>query len=629
MMFFPSSSYVFVLPIHKIACKSCTVSTSLYFSNIKHAMDKKTIAAYKRTVIIAVIILFTLLMFATSCRQRDDSDVPPQHIHDFAVKSTSEQYLASDATCTSPTTYYYSCSCGNKTYNETLSSVDVDLNNQAGYASITEYVYIDRQNHSNNVVCSACKEIKSSTTEEHTNDSAGICTLCVGNTPGLYEAGSSTLIYSWKDLIANGILSSDGKVILGMEDILAGDLIISDDVTIIGNYAFYNCTSLTSITIPDSVTSINDHAFGNCINLTNITIPSSVTSIGENAFIYCDKLVEVYNLSSLNITKGSEDNGCVGRYALIIHKSADEPNSVFTDENGYVFYEKGDTCHLLGYKGTDTELTLPKNCNGKNYSIYKYAFYNCSSLTSITIPDSVTNIGNYSFFVCASLTSITIPNSVKSIGNYAFAGSGKITNIKIPDSVKNIGSDAFQNCSSLTSIVIPNSVTNISHGTFYGCSSLTSITIPDSVKSIGASAFWKCTSLSSVTIPNSVTKIGQIAFGECTGLTSIIIPDGVKSIDPRTFSGCTSLTSITIPDSVTSIGTSAFSGCTSLTSITIPDGVMSIGMYAFSGCGSLTSVEFKKVSGWKVGNTDITVNDTSTNATYLTITYSNEELSRT
>ena len=163
-------------------------------------------------------------------------------------------------------------------------------------------------------------------------------------------------------------------------------------------------------------------------------------------------------------------------------------------------------------------------------------------MTSITIPDSVTNIGGSAFENCTSLENITIPNSVTSIEKKAFYG-----------------------CKSLTSITIPDCVTSIGNGAFYGCKSLTSITIPNGVTSIGEGAFRNCKSLTSITIPNGVTSIGRSAFEYCTSLTSIAIPNGVTSIDYYTFEYCTSLTSIIIPDSVTSIGGSAFKGCDNLT----------------------------------------------------------------
>ena len=169
-------------------------------------------------------------------------------------------------------------------------------------------------------------------------------------------------------------------------------------------------------------------------------------------------------------------------------------------------------------------------------SIGSYAFYGCSGLTSVTIPNSVTSIGSSAFYGCSGLTSVTIPNSVTSIGDYAFSGCSGLTSVTIPNSVTSIGDYAFYGCSGLTSVTIPNSVTSIGNYAFYGCSGLTSVTIPNSVTSIGDYAFSGCSGLTSVTIPNSVTSIGSYAFSGCSGLTSVIIGSGVLSIGSSAFS---------------------------------------------------------------------------------------------
>ena len=224
-------------------------------------------------------------------------------------------------------------------------------------------------------------------------------------------------------------------------------------------------------------------------------------------------------------------------------------------------------------------------------SIGDWAFNECSSLTSIKIPNSVTSIGYGAFNDCSSLTSIEIPNSVTFIGDYAFSGCSSLTLVSIGDSVTTIEEGAFWECTSLTSIEIPNSVTSIGDYTFSGCSSLTSIEIPNSVTSIGGYAFSRCSSLTSIEIPNSVTSIGVGAFESCISLTSIEIPNSVTSIGGYAFDFCFSLTSVIIPNSVTSIGDVTFYLCTSLTSIEIPNSVTSIGYEAFCDCSSLTSIE--------------------------------------
>ena len=253
--------------------------------------------------------------------------------------------------------------------------------------------------------------------------------------------------------------------------------------------------------------------------------------------------------------------------------------------------------------------------------IHAWAFSDCSSLTSITIPNSVTSIGDHAFDGCSSLTSVTIPNSVTSIANRCFQDCSSLTSITIPNSVTSIEDRAFYRCSSLTSITIPNSVTSIGGGAFKSCSSLTSIVvksgntaydsrencnaiietatntlivgckntiIPNSVTSIGDGAFAD-SSLSSITIPNSVTSIGNGAFAG-SSLSSITIPNSVTNIGRGAFQNCSSLSSVTIPNSVTSIGDDVFASCPSLSSITIPNSVTSIGDYAFWNCINLSSV---------------------------------------
>ena len=222
-----------------------------------------------------------------------------------------------------------------------------------------------------------------------------------------------------------------------------------DSVTSIGKWAFSGCSGLTSITIPNGVTSIGSSAFNGCSGLTSVTIPSSVTSIGDSAFRYCPKLVEVINNSSLNIKKGNFNYGSVASGALNVKKYG---SSDIVNKDGYLFYTNDGTNYLLGYVGADTDLVLPGNYNGNPYEIYKYAFYNCIGLTSVTIPSSVRSIGYYAFCDCSGLTSVTIGSGVTSIYSYAFCGCSGLTSITIPDSVTSIGNSAFSRCSGLEEI---------------------------------------------------------------------------------------------------------------------------------------------------------------------------------
>ena len=254
----------------------------------------------------------------------------------------------------------------------------------------------------------------------------------------------------------------------------------------------------------------------------------------------------------------------------------EELKEAFTDEWG-VEYSK-DRRKLL---------KVPQGLNG-TYSIRKGTKIICNwafgwskfigrrSLTSLVIPDSVTNIGDYAFSGCRSLSSVVIPDSVTNIGKCAFEGCRSLSSVVIPDSVTNIGECAFEGCRSLTDIVIPDGVTSIGDCAFANCSSLTDIVIPDGVTGIGKFAFDGCSSLSSLVIPDSVSCIGGSAFKNCSSLSSLVIPDSVTSIGNYAFAYCKSLTDIVIPNSVTSIGDNAFRHCSSLSSLVIPESVVNL-----------------------------------------------------
>ena len=293
-----------------------------------------------------------------------------------------------------------------------------------------------------------------------------------------------------------------------------------------------------------------------------------------------------------------------------------------------VLSETEHTVKVSRYPQVSGEVNIPYFVTNNNSryvvtSIGKQAFSGCS-LSSVTIPNSVTSIDEYAFSQCSSLTSITIPNSVTEIGVGAFKGCSSLTSVTIPNSVTYIGDGSFSACTNLKEIIveagneyyccengvlfnydmteliqcpgsktefdIPNSVLQIHDYAFRDCGNLIWVTIPNSVVSLGDRAFASCTSLTSVTIPNSVWWIGSCAFQDCTSLTSMTIPNSVTSIHNSVFSGCTSLTSVTIPNSVTQIGDYAFASCTSLPCVTIPNSVTWIDESAFSGCSSLTKI---------------------------------------
>ena len=275
------------------------------------------------------------------------------------------------------------------------------------------------------------------------------------------------------------------------------------------------------------------------------------------------------------------------------------------------------TCTITRLNGnTQRKVVIPATIDGLAVvRIGDWAFEGHSELTSIVIPDGVTEIGNEAFYDCTSLKSITIPDSVVSIRDYAFeccrslrnivipAGVTEISlgtfrecssleSVTIPGGVTRIGDIAFEDCSGLTSVVISDTVTEIGDGAFRGCSSLETISLPDSIVIILNSAFERCTSLTSITIPEGVTEISGWTFQECSNLASVTLPSTLTRICECAFRQCWSLESIVIPDGVTEIGENAFEDCLNLESVTIPGGVTRIGNWAFNDCSNLSDIYY-------------------------------------
>ena len=308
------------------------------------------------------------------------------------------------------------------------------------------------------------------------------------------------------------------------------------------------------------------------------------------------------------------------------------------ETNGFTFLKLGSfkvSVLSSNYLGRDVVIPEKVKNLGITYtvtSIEDRAFF-INEITSVTIPNSVTTIGNEAFCGCYYLKSVSIGNSVTSIGSQAFRLCKRLASVTIPESVTSIGNDAFDACDDLSkaefasieslckidfanyaanplynahhlyingeeivNLVIPESVTSIGNYALSGYNGMTSIAIPNSVTSIGVGAFYGCSGLTSVTIPNSVTAIREKSFLSCSHLTSVTISNSAKSIADSTFCNCDSLTSVTIPDSIKSIGMFAFENCANLTSLSIGNSVTSIGKDAFAGCSGLKTVNFNAVS---------------------------------
>ena len=388
---------------------------------------------------------------------------------------------------------------------------------------------------------------------------------------------------------------------------------IPNGIVSIGNYAFSDCSGLTSIEIPNSVANIGEGAFYGCIALAYVEIPECITIIEEETFCHCESLVSIDIPNSVTKIKISAFSNCFGLTSITI------PNSVISIEEGA--FSGCSKLESIIVESGNPKYDSRENCNAIIETETNALILGCNNST---IPNGIVAIGRWAFSGCSGLTNIEIPNTVTSIGEDAFCSCSGLTNVIIPNSVTSIGHEAFYDCSGLTSVEIPNSVISIGASVFSGCFNLANIAVPDNVTSVGHSAFESTPWYNN--LPAGVIYIGNVLYeyrGAMLENTSIVVKDGTTMITERAFSYCNELVGIEIPSSVTSIGDEAFSGCSKLESIivasgnpkydsrencnaiietstntlifgcnnsTIPNGVVTIGDRAFYNCSELTNI---------------------------------------
>jgi len=382
-------------------------------------------------------------------------------------------------------------------------------------------------------------------------------------------------------------------------------------VKAIGSFAFYDNNKAWKVIIPSSVTTIEYSAFEGS-SVVAVVVGENVTTIQSNAFSG-EKLIEIHNKSNCSITSDMYRNTPLNIY------SSSGTSKVF-ESDGFIFYESGNTCYLVGYCGEKTALTLPPNCNSKQYSIYQWAFYADQDITSITISSGVKSIGEDAFRSCNNLETVIFEEGITKIEDYAFVYCSGIKEIILPESLTTIGVGVFQGCSSMKTLYFGKNVSTIGKWliwggtdsldtllvhqdnlTFYskqncviveetgtiilGCKNSVIPTLAR-VQTIGEFAFVGCT-IESITIPSNITLIDYAAFQSCEQLKEITFSEGLTTIGNYAFHGCKSLVSVDLPDTLTWIGLS-FDHCSSLTSITF--GANQTWTGAFSYCDSLEEV---------------------------------------
>ena len=314
---------------------------------------------------------------------------------------------------------------------------------------------------------------------------------------------------------------------------------IPEGVTSIEDYAFENCTSLTEVKIPKGVKSIGEAAFGNCSSLTQVTIPEGVTSIENITFVSCTSLTEVTIPKSVESIKYAAFNVCDALKTVYYGGTQDAWDALkdnigsyndplknatimYTPQESDFTYTENDTgVTITGYTGSTGNIIIPSELGGKPVTaIGEDAFFKNKTITGVKIPEGVESIGKQAFFVCSSLKEVRIPEGVTSIGDSAFAQTN-LTEVEIPKSVKNIEQYAFNGCGNLEEVTIPGGVQSTGDNAFAHCSSLKQVIISDGVEIIGRSAFDGCRSLTEVTIPKSVTSIEWGAFADCDALKTV------------------------------------------------------------------------------------------------------------
>lgn len=446
------------------------------------------------------------------------------------------------------------------------------------------------------------------------------------DTKTLVISGTGPMLNKTIRMVTDGSLSKVGNdmTMAGYNNLLheVEHVVIEDGITNVPAYAFSHFTELQDVDFGETVNTIEQHAFSYDTALTEVYLPDSVETIKGSPFHLCS------GITSFRIGKGlkySESLGTMRNCEIFYYDAIDaefksEKNGVLwclgTDAESGVELIIGADVEVIpdnfSYQDSSSTANRTPNFSGdiiipKNVTkIGDYAFQYSPNLKTVKFEEGIEleTIGKNAFYRCTGLTDIEIPDSVTSVGSLAFNGCTGLTEITMPVNIV-FEKNTFTNCTNIVRVcltkgsgVMPNYERTSSSATYYqntpwyiSRNKMQEVQIEDGVINIGTSAFYNCTGLVNIEIPDSVTSIGQYAFYGCTGLNDLILPSNLTSIENYTFNNCTGLTEIEIPDSVTSIGQYAFYGCTGLNDLILSKNLASIESYAFYNCIGLINIE--------------------------------------
>ncbi len=329
--------------------------------------------------------------------------------------------------------------------------------------------------------------------------------------------------------------------------------------------------------VSEGITEVGDNMFYECSNMESLELADSVTTLSNGGFLKCTSLKTIY--VGKNFDYDIYFNGANALEAIYI----DEENEKFTSVDGVVYSKDG--TELIRYPQAKSGIYTPPETVTK---IGGAAFSDCVNLTGVVITSGIVEIGTNAFYGCTGLTEVNIPDNVK-IGEYLFYDCKNLKKATLPSGITELPMGTFEGCPSLEEFDIPEGVTIIPQGCFSGCAALKNVTIPSSVKEIRINAFSGCSSLEQIEIPESVELIYSYAFSGCKALKSIVIPKKTYCFGEKTFEYCTSLESAVIKTEAESLPIRMFSGCTALKEIVLPETLKALPMGIFSSCNALTS----------------------------------------